>query len=263
MSVEQKPPALSGRLCAVSVCMATYNGAAFVREQVASILQELGPNDELVVVDDGSVDGTCEILERFVDSRIRIYRNPTNLGPTQAFCRALELARSDVVFMADQDDVWIRGRINQMLGALERSGAVVVSSNSSFIDRDGGEIAFAADRLRAEDSKRHLANIVAIFAGTAGYYGCAMAVRRSLISLILPMPNFVESHDLWIALAGNLLRRNAHISQITLQRRVHGGNASIVKRSLYMKLRARGIFILSIVILLGRMLRGRGVGRGK
>ena len=64
----------------ISVCIATYNGARFVREQIASILGELGPLDEVIVCDDGSTDETIAILKNFLDQRIQIHNNPLRLG---------------------------------------------------------------------------------------------------------------------------------------------------------------------------------------
>jgi len=59
----------------ISVCMATYNGEAFLKKQVDSILSQLSEEDELVVSDDGSTDSTIEILKLYNDSRIKIYNH--------------------------------------------------------------------------------------------------------------------------------------------------------------------------------------------
>jgi hypothetical protein len=67
--------------------------------------------------------------------------------------------------------------------------------------------------------------------------------------LVLPMPHWVESHDLWIATGSNLIRSNVHVERDTLRRRLHGANASIVNRSLHLKLRSRAIFARSLLVL--------------
>jgi glycosyltransferase involved in cell wall biosynthesis len=233
----------------VSVCMASYNGARFVQEQVASILPQLGPSDELVVVDDCSRDETVGVLRSFADPRVRIHPNERNLGVVASFERALRLARNDVLMMADQDDVWLPGRVQALVAALQSSGALVVSSNTSFMDAGGAPIAFDFPRLSAADSRRYWRNIARIFAGSAPYWGCAMAMRRAALELVLPMPDWVESHDLWIATGSNLVGSNVHVERDTLRRRVHGSNASIVSRSLRLKLRSRAIFARSILVL--------------
>ena len=239
----------------ISVCLAAYNGARFIQEQMDSILPELGPEDEVVVVDDGSRDNTVEILRRYADPRIVIHANPQNAGICFSFGKALSLATRKVIFMADQDDRWVRGRVAAMLEALDRAGALVVSGNTCYMDAEGRPIEYSATRLRAADSRRHLKNVFEMFTGRTAYYGCAMAMRRGILDLILPIPAFVESHDLWIAMAANLLRSNVHLEADTLARRVHGGNASILRRNLYMQLRARWIFCQSIAVLMTRARR--------
>lgn len=230
----------------VSVCMATFNGEMFVREQVASILVQLRENDELVVVDDGSSDATLEILRSFNDERIRIWDREGKTGPVGAFSRAIQRAVGDIIMMADQDDVWLEGRLHLFLSAFASSGALVISANTTYIDEAGRPIHHRAPRLRAEDSGRWLFNIAGIMAGSAGYYGCAMAFRAEVRDLLVPFPQYVESHDLWIALAANLLRSNLHLETATLARRVHGNNASIVSRPLSAKIRSRVVFAVSL-----------------
>jgi glycosyltransferase involved in cell wall biosynthesis len=245
----------------VSVCMATYNGAAYVEEQVNSILEQLSAADELIVIDDCSGDDTVALLERSGDPRIVIHRNEVNRGHVYSFEKAIALARNPVVLLADQDDRWLSGRVRLLVEALRESGALVVTSNSNYMGADGRTTEHFVRRLHATDSRRHLKNIVGIFLGTASYYGCAMAFRRELVALILPVPHFVESHDLWIALASNLVRSNAHVDADTLTRRIHGKNLSTSRRSLLRKLRTRLKFLRSLAVLAGRYL-GRRVRDG-
>src|SRR5262245_50643848 len=73
----------------ISVCMATFNGERYLAEQVRSILSELGPDDELVVVEDCSTDSTPALLRSFGDPRIKVYGNDRNRGVNYSFGRAL------------------------------------------------------------------------------------------------------------------------------------------------------------------------------
>jgi glycosyltransferase involved in cell wall biosynthesis len=233
--------------------MATYNGVRFLRPQMASILSELEPGDEVIVVDDCSSDDTVAMLESFGDPRIRIQRNAANVGPQATFDRSIGLAANDIIMMADQDDVWIPGRVAAMVRTLEETGAALVSSNSEYIDADGAAVTFPMPPLRAEDSRRYLLNIVRVFTGRAAYCGCSMAFSRSLRRVVLPIPRYVESHDLWIATAANLTRANAHLEMRTLQRRIHGGNVSVIQRGLTRKVWARAKFGLALLHLAMRI----------
>jgi len=239
----------------VSVCIATYNGARYLEAQLSSILAQLDPDDEVVVVDDDSSDDTVTKLESMGDARIRIHRNERNRGHVQSFARALSLARNDLLFMSDQDDVWLPGRMAIMKDALRRSDHWVLSSNTLFMDANGRPTQYDCEGVKAIDSARHAGNIVSIFVGRRRYYGCAMALRREVLPVILPIPDFVESHDLWIAMAGNAARANLHLQRNTLVRRVHGENASIVSRPLRQKLWSRVVFLQSLFVILWRLAR--------
>jgi glycosyltransferase involved in cell wall biosynthesis len=240
----------------VSVCMATYNGARFLGRQLESILTELGPGDEVVVVDDCSRDDTPGIIEAVGDPRIRWQVNDANRREAFSFGRAMGLARNEVIFLSDQDDVWIPGRVARMTEALLDSGAWVVATNFAWMNDAEETLDVRIDGVRAADSRRHLKNVLDIFLGRTNYYGCAMAFRRELNRILLPIPAMVESHDLWVALAGNLLRKNVHLEEETLRKRQHGGNVTspLSSRALYRKLWSRGVFAASLAVLAGRHL---------
>lgn len=239
----------------ISVCMATYNGARYLAPQLASIIAQLEPDDEVVVVDDASTDDTAQLLRTLGDARVRIHRNERNLGHVQSFSRALSLARHDLLFMSDQDDVWLAGRVARMKQGLSRQDSWVLSSNTTFIDANGEPTHYDTEGVKAADSNRFASNIISIFVGRHRYYGCAMALRREILPIVLPIPNFVESHDLWIAMAGNAARANMHLEAQTLARRVHGGNASILSRPLRQKLWSRVVFLQSLLVIYWRLAR--------
>ena len=90
----------------VSVCIATYNGAGFIKEQLDSILMQIPATAEVLIGDDGSVDETISIVEGFNDPRIRVIRNSSNLGYVRNFENLIENARGDYIFLSDQDDIW-------------------------------------------------------------------------------------------------------------------------------------------------------------
>jgi glycosyltransferase involved in cell wall biosynthesis len=232
--------------------MASYNGAEFIEEQLGSILSQLNESDEIIIVDDCSKDDTLKKIELFNDSRIKVFKNDTNKGHVYTFGRAISLSSNDILFMSDQDDIWLKDRASLMIDELMKNDSLLVSTNTNFINSKGEIIEYATDGVQSSNSKKHFRNIIDIYVGKENYYGCAMAFKKELKDLILPIPSYVESHDLWIAIAANLSRSNSHCDKITLSRRVHGNNASIVKRSLLLKLWSRVIFTRSVFKLIFR-----------
>lgn len=239
----------------VSVCIATYNGRDYIEQQLSTILEQLDLGDEVVVVDDASSDATLDLVRAFNDPRIRIVENERNLGHVASFSRALALARHEVLIMADQDDIWLPQRVRLMVAGLEAPHCLVLASNSEFMHGSGINMIYQCEGVTSASSNEFAANIWSIFMGRRRYYGCAMALRREFCKVILPIPAYVESHDLWIAMAGNMARGNVHVDASTLIRRVHGNNASIVSRPIIRKLWSRLIFVISYVDLWMRLLR--------
>ena len=205
----------------VSVCLAAYNGDKYIIEQISSILPQLEQRDELIVVDDASTDTTADLVSGICDNRVKLLRSPKNSGYVKTFERAMFASQGDYIFLADQDDVWLPGRVDAMIHAL--SAAEVVASNFAFFG--GKPRTIESIRLRSRDSSRRGANLFALWVGYRPYYGCAMAVRREALDLILPFPPFLlETHDQWIALVGNLRGRIVHLEEETLIRRLHSDN---------------------------------------
>jgi glycosyltransferase involved in cell wall biosynthesis len=236
----------------ISVCITTYNGEKYVKDQIDSIIEQLTTEDEIIVVDDFSTDNTLNIIESINDLRIKIFNNGQNKGHVYSFSRAISLANNEIIFMSDQDDIWIKGRVKLMVNMLLESGASVISSNSLFIDAVGNRIFYSVDGIKKNNSNKYFRNILEIFMGKTNYFGCAMALKKDICKIVLPIPSFVESHDLWIALASNLFRSNCHIDENTLYRRVHNSNASIINRGLLQRIWSRIIFLRSIMVLLFR-----------
>jgi glycosyltransferase involved in cell wall biosynthesis len=235
----------------ISVCLATYQGERFVERQLRSILEQLGARDEVIVVDDCSADRTVERVESLLDPRIRVLRNETNRREVYCFGRAIEFAKGDVVFLSDQDDIWMPGRVRLMAARLQDSGAKLITSNFEWMDEEERPLDLPFDGVSSATSTKYGRNIADIFVGRTNYFGCAMAFRRELVAVITPIPSYVESHDLWIALAANQLRSNLHIDDKTLRKRWHGNNATstVSSRPLFRKLWSRLIFARSMIDL--------------
>lgn len=130
----------------VGVAMALYNGARFVRKQLDTIrLQTLQP-DRVVMCDDGSKDGTTEIVAEYIKEyglgdTWELIKNEENLGYAKNFYKAMSLCNTDLIFLADQDDVWELDKIEKMTAVMEqRSDILVLASKYGMVDQDGKEL---------------------------------------------------------------------------------------------------------------------------
>jgi len=208
----------------VSVCMATYNGARYLRPQVDSILDQLEPDDELLVQDDGSSDETVEILRSYGDPRIRLVANERNLGVITTFERCLVRARHDIVFLADQDDSWLPGKVDAMVALFADPHVTGVVTEALIVDGDDavtGESYFA----HVHSGPGVLHNFV-----KNSYLGCCMAVRRDVLALALPVPRSVRTHDGWIGITADMMGEVVFLPTPYVRYRRHGGNLSQMER---------------------------------
>jgi glycosyltransferase involved in cell wall biosynthesis len=202
----------------ISVCMATYNGEKYIHEQVNSIISQLGPDDELIVSDDGSKDNTINILKSFNDIRIKIFYNQGNNGPVGNFQNAIKNAKGDYIFMADQDDIWFDNKIEVMTSYLEKYDVV------------------NCDVRIVNDSLESLKESYFKYAGSGPgfiknfkrntYMGNSMAFKKELLPIVLPFPANIPNHDLWIGVAADLFFKPYFIPQVLGLHRRHGSNAS-------------------------------------
>ena len=104
----------------VSVVMCTYNGAKYIRQQLDSIIAQKYPIEEVIIQDDGSNDGTIEIVEEYSARYpyIHLYRNEVNKGFNMNFITAFQRAKTDFVAISDQDDIWFADKIEKQVEAI-------------------------------------------------------------------------------------------------------------------------------------------------
>ena len=237
----------------VSVVMATYNGKPYLGEQLNSVLAELLPDDELIIVDDGSQDGTLELLDSLKSPAVRVVQNLTNVGVFATFERGLLMSRKEIIFLCDQDDVWLSGKRAAFVAAFERDPrTLVVVSDAQLIDASGSVTAPSFMATRGGFRGGILSTLV-----RNRYLGCAMALRRELLVAALPIPRSVPMHDMWLGALGSILGRVHYISAPLMQYRRHGGNVSPSRRQGWLRmLRWRLSLLLALAGRLGKLTLG-------
>ncbi len=230
----------------LSVCMATYNGEKYVEQQLRSILLQLGADDEVVVSDDGSTDRTCDIIESMQDPRIHLYHANCH-NATLNFEEALQHITGDIVFLADQDDVWLDGKVERCVKELESCDLV---TTDSIVTDDNLRPIHPSFFALYHSGKGLLRNII-----YSTYYGSCMAFRRSVLERALPFPQTAEiGHDLWLGLVAEMTSQVQFIDTPYVLYRRHAGTVTSTKRiwhrssrSLWQKLRTRCLILKHII----------------
>lgn len=118
----------------ISVCMGIYNGERFIEKQLQSILEQSVAPDEVILCDDGSADTTVAIVERFIqrnglDASWKLYKNAENKGYPGNFYYAMSLCSGELVFLADQDDLWKKNKIEKMMAIMHEHAEIKLLSS--------------------------------------------------------------------------------------------------------------------------------------
>lgn len=182
----------------VSICIATYNGEKFIKDQLKSILCQINHNDEVIISDDGSTDNTIAEINTIKDIRIKLYFNKTKRGYTNNFENALLNAKGSIIFFSDQDDIWLPDKYSTMLRYLEDYDMVM--SNSKVTDEN---LNILVDSFFDIYNSRPglVKNII-----FSTYYGSCMAFKRRILNYALPFPKNEEiCFDIWIGLVSEVV----------------------------------------------------------
>lgn len=211
--------------------MCTYNGAAFVREQLESIAQQSRLPNRVVVVDDCSRDNTVDLLYRFAVGAlfpIEIAVNETNLGYVKNFEKAVGLLDTDVVVLSDQDDLWAREKLaNVERYFLERPNADALFTDAELVDRDGRPYGYSLweslEFSAREQRWVEQGNAIKVLLRRNVVTGATMAFRDRVKPRVLPIPK-EWVHDEWMSIIIAATGRLGLIHEKLIQYRQHGGN---------------------------------------
>jgi glycosyltransferase involved in cell wall biosynthesis len=199
------------------VCLAAYNGANYIEEQLRSIIPQLREGDEIVLSDDGSTDDTLERV-RGLGHPIRIVGKGRAGGVVKNFERVLAAAEGDAMVLCDQDDVWLPGHLDRIREGLQRAQLVI--TNGQLVDQhllsDGKTVFETVGRRRG-----FWPNLA-----KSSFIGCCMAFRRELRDRTVPFPRSIPWHDWYIGLVAECTGRVERIDTISILYRRHGANFS-------------------------------------
>lgn len=210
----------------ISVCMTTYNGERYILEQLNSILCQLSDSDEIIISDDGSTDTTLDIINSYHDSRIKIFHHNkdnnfldyTFYKITKNFENAILNAKGNLIFLADQDDIWFPEKIDTIKPLLNDN--LLVLHDCSIINQNNQIINDSYYELNKSKSGifRNIIN--------SSYLGCCMAFRRELLDFVLPFPSKPVPHDIWFGLIAEWKNKVVFSDKKLLYYRRHSSNQS-------------------------------------
>lgn len=220
----------------ISVAMASYNGAEFIKEQLDSILNQTVKVDEIIICDDGSKDNTAEVVTNYIkenklEDTISFVINKENLGYASNFLKAVSLTSGDYIFFSDQDDLWIEDKVENMIGQMEANKSIdlLCSEFETFVSsKDAPRPSKEATKTFSNNKElvKLDFNPANIFIGCEG---CCMLIRRSFYDEVKDFWYKGWAHDefFWkMALSrGGLYFYHG----ITLKRRLHSNNVTMHK----------------------------------
>jgi glycosyltransferase involved in cell wall biosynthesis len=227
--------------------LCTHNGAAFVAEQISSILGQTSPPDEIVLSDDASTDGTVALVVDAVRAAgsgapaLRVIENANALGVVRNFEQAILATTGELIALCDQDDVWEPDRLEVLAQRFESDpGLLCVFTDATIIDGSGavtGATLFQRLELRQQELSalregRAFGTLLRRNLAT----GATMVFRRSLLEGAVPFPaEWV--HDEWLAIIA-AARGGLGVGETRLTRyRIHGANAiGVIEPTLRYKL---------------------------
>jgi len=210
----------------VSIAMATYNGERYLAEQLDSILGQTHKNIELVITDDGSSDGTTDIIKNYAERYpfIRLYQNPRNLGITKTFENALQHCTGKYIAIADQDDVWAADKLETLAASISTEDAAY--GNSLFVDAGG--------KSQGIDFKSVM-HLQSYYSGAPFLLGNCLpghsfVMTQAFVKTLFPFPDGIM-YDRWISFKAAANNGIKYTDRHLVFYRQHGRNAVGTKQN--------------------------------
>lgn len=210
----------------VKILLATYNGQDYLAEQVKSIQAQTVTDWELLIRDDGSTDGTCEVIRDLVanDRRIR-WINPdemTNLGVIKSFYTLVKHEPADYYFFSDQDDVWLPNKLEVTLKRAQQEPAdqpLLVYTDLKVVDEQLNVLHESMIATQSHHANTELHQELTENTVTGG----TMMINKALADLWQTADDLLM-HDWYLALVAASLGKLVYIDQATQLYRQHSNN---------------------------------------
>lgn len=220
-------------MTSVCVLMSTYNGIKFIKKQLDSILKQKDVDVDILVRDDGSTDGTIEVIESYAVryQKIRIMESKENLGPAGSFMELLYFSEKyDFYAFADQDDIWKTNKLKRAVEFIGETKEPCLYCSNQIIYIDGKECG-----LRFNEPPK--INLVNSICGNV-ISGCTMVMNKSLRDILIDERNRPtikclkqRMHDTWIIAVAELCGSTFYDHVSYIDYRIHEENAVGLKEN--------------------------------
>lgn len=213
----------------VKIIMAAYNGEKYLREQMDSLLGQTYPFIQIEVCDDGSHDGTCDIIREYEknDSRVSLHRNEENKGYVKNFLEAVQRSEEPYVMLCDQDDIWNPDKVEITLRAMKEEEKqypqkpILVYTDAVNYDSETQKTTGCFHENSHLDTKK--VDTAHLFMENK-VIGCTVMVNHRIVSYLKELPEQIRVHDWWLALICSHFGRIVYLREPTLLYRQHSGN---------------------------------------
>jgi len=229
----------------VSIAIATYNGEKNLEKQLDSIYNQTYKNIEVIVTDDGSTDGTIEILEQYRKSYgLKYFVNEKNLGFIKNFEKAMSLCNGDFIALSDQDDIWLPTKLEILMH--EIGNALLVCSDCMLIDENGDVL---QDYWHSDKPLHDNYVSFEYFLFNNYVTGCTTLLKKELFLNASPFPETEIYHDWNLAFNAVRLSSNAikYVPKSLVQYRQHSKQDTGAKQ--------HSIFYCTVVDLFNRVMK--------
>lgn len=211
----------------ISVALACYNGEKYIIDQLHSIMEQTRQVDEVIINDDCSPDKTAELVKNFISKNNlkswRIKINDKNLGFAENFRNAIDQCTGDVIFLCDQDDIWISNRVEVMMSIMELNPDVGLLNTEYITFKDSVVLPTIKDGSYNYQLKKINLNRRTFF---LRYPGCVMCFRKSFYDSIKEYWSYGWSHDAFLWAASLMEKCCYKLDYCSLCRRVHANQTS-------------------------------------
>lgn len=227
----------------VSVALAYYDGAEYIEEQLTSILEQLGEQDEIILSVDRAFDGSMDLLKSLEEKDRRIFiTNGPSKGVVKNFEHAIRMCSGDLIFLSDQDDVWLPGKVEKVRAAFRDEEVMAVLHDAKIVDEHLNEIEPSFFKIRGS-ATGFFKNL-----WRNSYVGCCMAFRKEMVEKILPFPEEIYMHDYWIGATAEVLGKVELIKEPLILYRRHSANVTEMKHgSLFFMLQKRWNMLITLL----------------